>query len=85
MIGAPKMIMFAIPEIGEGDVDHFVMMPVENVGEAQLGRITAPVTFLEIPFAFFAPAEPGRTGRGDYRIGNVIDRDRIPIRLVRLR
>ena len=61
MVGALEVIMLAVAEIGEGNVDDFVMILVEDRGHPQLNVSSVAVLFLQVPLALFAPAEPGRT------------------------
>jgi hypothetical protein len=35
MIGARKMVMFAIAEIGKADFDHLVVILIEDRGQAE--------------------------------------------------
>src|SRR3546814_12855811 len=63
VIGALEVIVLKIAEIGEGDLDHLVMLAIKDIGEAQPGGIAAPVLFLQVPLAFLAPAETRRARR----------------------
>ena len=55
MIGAFEMIMLAIAEIGEGNVQNFVMVRIEDRGHAQFDVCALAVFLLQIPFALIAP------------------------------
>ncbi len=84
MIGAFEMVVLAIAEIWEIDIDHIVSIFFEDGGEAQLCIAALAVLFFEVPFAVLAPTETGRAKRNDCFAAFVVDRDRLPLGIVRL-
>jgi hypothetical protein len=84
MVGALEIIMLAIAEIGEGDINDGVVPVIEYRGHAQRDGRADAVFLLEIPFALLAPAKTGGPRRDDRLAGGVVDRDGLPFGIVPL-
>ena len=84
VIGALEMIVFAVAEIREGNLDHLVVVLVEDRGHPQFDLVALAVLFLEVPLAFLAPAEARAARWRNHIVACLVDRDCLPFGVVLL-
>ena len=84
MVGALKIIVMAVAEVGEVHLGDVVVVSVADQCEFQLGAVARGVFLLEVPLTLLAPAETDGAARDNDFARGLVDGNRFPFRIVLL-